>query len=70
MRAAKGIYRDGVVTLASPGELKESQEVTVLIPDEGDDAAIFDVMRFAGLLGDLSDEEKAAFEEALERPVR
>jgi len=69
MRAVKGIYQNGVVTLAQPTPLKDKQEVTVLVPDEGE-ATELEALRFAGMLRDLSPEEIAAFDEALERGVR
>jgi len=69
MRAVKGIYQNGVVTLAQPAPLKDKQEVTVLVPDEGE-ATELEALRFAGMLRDLSPEEIAAFDEALERGVR
>jgi hypothetical protein len=69
MRTVKGIYQNGVVTLAQPAPLKDKQEVTVLVPDEGE-ATELEALRFAGMLRDLSPEEIAAFDEALERGVR
>ena len=69
MRAVKGIYENGAVTLVEPAPLKDKQEVTVLIPDEGETAAA-EALRFAGMLRDLSPEETAAFDEALRRGLR
>jgi hypothetical protein len=69
MRAVKGTIRNGVVSLLEPVELPGEREVMILIPEEGDEG-IPDALQYAGMLSDLTAEEKAAFHEALERPIR
>ena len=69
MRAVKGIYENGVISLLETVPLKDQQEVTVLVPDDGD-VTTPEALRFAGMLRDLSPEETAAFDEALQRGVR
>jgi len=68
MRTIKGTYENGVVTLKEPAPLKDKQEVTILIPEEGE-GTILQALRYAGMLSDLSAEEKAAFDEALKRDI-
>lgn len=69
MRAVKGVYENGVVTLSDGARLKDKQEVTVLVPEEGE-ATAAEALRFAGMLRDLSPEEAAAFDETLRRGMR
>ena len=69
MRVVKGIYENGLVSIMEAVALKDKQEVTVLIPDEGE-ATAPEALRFAGMLRDLNPEEATAFDEALRRGVR
>lgn len=68
MRAVKGIYEDGVVALLEQVDVKDKQEVTVFIPEQGESDAP-EALRFAGILRSLSAQETAAFDEALRRGV-
>ena len=76
MRVVKGIYENGVVSLMEKVSLKDKQEITVLIPDTPEtgnpemSATVREVLRFAGMLSDLSPEEIASFDEALKQGVR
>lgn len=67
MRAVKGVYENGVVTLVESAPLKDKQEVTVLIPDEEGEP---EVLQFSGMLRDLTPQEMAAFDEALKRSAK
>ena len=69
MRVAKGIYENGMVSLPDAPVLPGRREVAVLIPEEGETAAL-EALRYAGMLGDLTPEEEAAFDDALRRSVR
>lgn len=69
MRAVKGIYENGVISLLEKVPLQAKQEVLVLVPEQGDTAAV-KVLKFAGMLSDLSAEEAAAFDAAVRREVR
>ena len=69
MLVVKGVYEDGRVTLPEEPGVSGRRDVTVLIPEEGDEAAA-DVMSFAGMLNDLPLEQLRAFDEALRAPIR
>lgn len=68
MRAVKGVYEKGVVRLLEPVSLSDHQEVTVLVPDLHE--STHPVLRFAGMLQDLTPEETAAFEDSLKRGLQ
>jgi len=65
----KGIYENGVVTPVDSPPLKGRQEVTVLVPKE-DGTRDSDALCYAGMLRDLTPEERADFDEALARGIR
>lgn len=69
MRAVQGVYADGVVSLSGEVEIPDRAVVTVLVPEEGDQE-VAPALSFAGMLGDLTPEEEAAFDDAMKRPIR
>jgi len=68
MRAVRGTISNGVVSLREPVDVPGERDVMVLIP-EREQEEIPDALQYAGMLSDLTPEEKAAFHEALRRPV-
>lgn len=69
MQAVKGVYSRGMIKLKEKLQLEENQEVTILVLDEEADGKD-SVLRYAGMLADLSPEEEAVFDDTLKSPVR
>ena len=68
MRVERGIYENGVVSLPDAPALATKQEVAVLIPGAGEADALR-TLRFAGMLADLSRQERGAFDKSIARGV-
>ena len=68
MRAVKAVYEDGNVSLSEPVSLRGRHEVTVLIPEPKEEG-IAATLACAGMLNDLTPEQRARFDVALSRRV-
>jgi predicted DNA-binding antitoxin AbrB/MazE fold protein len=68
MRAVKAVYENGNLSLREPVNLKGRHEVTVLVPEEDPDPE--EVLKYAGMLRDLTPEQRRLYGEALGRKIR
>ena len=65
MRTVRSVCKEGAIHLLEPIDLPEHQEVTVIIPDSP--AEEHPVLRYAGMLSDLTPEQLQAFDEILQK---
>ena len=67
MARTKAIYEEGILKPFGKLDLKEGEEVEIELKERKAFSGKRDILRYAGILKDLSEEEEKIFREAVKR---